>query len=244
MTDGSVNSYRGSSPEIVSSRLFARPSPPFGWCVGHTPRCRPHVVARPVPRRKAARAFHTRAGRSGASMRPPRPCAVGRGRAALVAVGVAGGCGPRRWWPGLVLGGSLGLVVWGCVVASFSLVGSRALVVSRGSLVASLAAPWWRSLVGSALAEVKLRLLATRHFPAVPLAGATEPTGSGSAGPSAETATVREVWFATESAAPQGHRSIRYGPTDTCWKGSPGWWRLMWRVTFRFSLFRNPISRS
>lgn len=62
------------------------------------------------------------------------------------------GCGPRRWWPGLVLGWSLGLVVWGCVVASFSLVGSRALVVSRGSLVASLAAPWWRSLVGSALA--------------------------------------------------------------------------------------------
>ena len=30
------------------------------------------------------------------------------------------GCGPRRWWPGLVLGWSLGLVVWGCVVACLS----------------------------------------------------------------------------------------------------------------------------
>ena len=49
--------------------------------------------------------------------------------------------------------------------------------------------------------EVKLRLLAARHFATVPLAGATESTESGSAGPSAETATGREVWFATESAA-------------------------------------------
>jgi len=70
----------------------------------------------------------------------------------------------------------------------------------------------------TALRQIKLRLLAARHFPTVPLAGAGESTESGSAGPSAETATVREAWFATESAAPQGHRSIRYGPTGTCWK--------------------------
>ncbi|MEI2774326.1 MAG: hypothetical protein V9G98_27740 [Candidatus Competibacter sp.] len=37
-------------------------------------------------------------------------------------------------------------------MASFSLVSSRAVVVSRGSLVSPLSAPWWRSLVGSALA--------------------------------------------------------------------------------------------
>lgn len=30
--------------------------------------------------------------------------------------------------------------------------------------------------------------------------------------------TVQETWFDTESAAPQGHRSIRYGATSTCWK--------------------------
>ena len=43
-------------------------------------------------------------------------------------------------------------LLWGCAVASFSLVSSRAVVVSRGSLVSPLSAPWWRSLVGSALA--------------------------------------------------------------------------------------------
>jgi len=37
-------------------------------------------------------------------------------------------------------------------VVSFSVVGSRARVVSRGSLVLPLSAPWWRSLVGFALA--------------------------------------------------------------------------------------------
>lgn len=36
-------------------------------------------------------------------------------------------------------------------MASFSLLSSRALVVSRGSRVSPLSAPWWRSLVGSAL---------------------------------------------------------------------------------------------
>ena len=41
--------------------------------------------------------------------------------------------------------------LWGCVVAAFSVLSSRSLVVSRGAVVAPLAAPWWRSLVGSAL---------------------------------------------------------------------------------------------
>jgi hypothetical protein len=36
-------------------------------------------------------------------------------------------------------------------VASFSVVSSRSLVLSRGSLVSPLSAPWWRSLVGFAL---------------------------------------------------------------------------------------------
>ncbi len=46
-----------------------------------------------------------------------------------------------------------GRLLWGCVVAAFSVVSSRSLVVSRGSLVAPLSAPWWRSLVGSALSS-------------------------------------------------------------------------------------------
>ena len=57
-------------------------------------------------------------------------------------------CGARRSGPRRVFRAS----GWGGVVASFSVVGSRALVVSRGFVVAPLSAPWWRRLVGSALA--------------------------------------------------------------------------------------------
>ena len=82
---------------------------------------------------------------------PLRPCAVRRGRAALVAVGVAGGV----WCPPLVAGAGSRCFgfLWGCPVASFSSVSSRSLVLSRGSSVAPLSAPWWRRLVGSALAS-------------------------------------------------------------------------------------------
>ena len=73
-------------------------------------------------------------------------------------MGVAGG--------GLLLPPVAGAVprqvfrLWGCAVVpfrfpvggSFSVVPSRALVVARGSAPA-LSAPWWRSLVGSALAS-------------------------------------------------------------------------------------------
>ncbi len=97
-----------------------------------------------------------------------RPCARPRFRLfALAPSGAAAGgvgwvpscpCSPlpaglppllRRW---VVAPVGRCRLLWGCAVASFSLVSSRAVVVSRGSLVSPLSAPWWRSLVGSALA--------------------------------------------------------------------------------------------
>ena len=53
-------------------------------------------------------------------------------------------CGARRSGSRRVFRASVG----GGVVASFSVVGSRALVVSRGSLAAPLSAPWWRRWSG------------------------------------------------------------------------------------------------
>ena len=72
----------------------------------------------------------------------------------LVAVGVAAGVWPCRSVAGAVLRWGFWLL-WGCAVASFSLLSSRAVVVSRGRSV--LSAPWWRRLVGSALAAGALR---------------------------------------------------------------------------------------
>lgn len=93
-----------------------------------------------------------------AARRPAQGFASPRKRAlALVAVAahrwspwaLRRGCGPAARWPWWAFLGSL--AVWGCAVAGFSLLSSRSLVVSRGSAL-PLSAPWWRRLVGSALA--------------------------------------------------------------------------------------------
>ena len=109
----------------------------------------PHVVARPVVGRQggagcpcprlAAPASCLRS-----ALRPsPWPRIAGRrGRGARgVCPAVRCRVCPAGFFSGL----------WGCLVASFSVLSSRSLVVSRGAAVAPLAAPWWRALVGSAL---------------------------------------------------------------------------------------------
>ena len=109
----------------------------------HPPRCRLRCVA---PRLPGARVRF-------AASRPVRPSAL---RGTLVAVGVAG----RVWCLAGVAGVALGcglLCFRGCAVAAFSVVSSRSFVVPRGSSVAPLAAPWWRSLVGSALGAGAVR---------------------------------------------------------------------------------------
>lgn len=60
---------------------------------------------------------------------------------------------PWAWRAGCVSRRPAGFFsgLWGCVVAAFSVLSSRSLVVSRGAAVSPLAAPWWRALVGSAL---------------------------------------------------------------------------------------------
>jgi hypothetical protein len=113
------------------------------------PRARTAVVlSRGAGRAQGGAGCPARAWRSGASLRPPRPCPRLRRRAVLVAMRLRARCGARRSGSRRVFRAG----VWGGVVASFSVVGSRALVVSRGSLVSPLSAPWWRRLVGFALA--------------------------------------------------------------------------------------------
>lgn len=119
-----------------------------------------------------------------------RPCPGRRGRAVLVAVGVAGG----GWFPPLVAGvvPRWGFwLLWGCAVA-FSLVGSRSLVVSRGALVSPLSAPWWRRLVGSALASgaCRWRVRASRRS----FSGAVVVVGFGCAAAAAGFAAAWSGW--------------------------------------------------
>ena len=92
--------------------------------------------------------------------------------------------GGSRWSPVWFL--------WGCVVASFSLLASRSLVVSRGALVAPLSAPWWRRLVGSALSAGACRWrvrASVRSF-----SGAVVVVGFGSAASAAAFASAWSGW--------------------------------------------------
>ena len=134
----------------------------------------------------------------GRVVRPPRPwrCGVGP-RVVVRAFLLFFGFSSFRGWPG-GLGRSLGwrlpLVagfLWGCVVA-FSLVGSRSLVVSRGSLVAPLSAPWWRRLVGSALGAgaCRWRVRASRRS----FSGAVVVAGFGSAASASAFAAAWSSW--------------------------------------------------
>ncbi|MEI2769688.1 MAG: hypothetical protein V9G98_02765 [Candidatus Competibacter sp.] len=67
-------------------------------------------------------------------------------------------------------------------MVSFSVLGSRARVVSRGSLVSPLSAPWWRRLVGFALAagacRWRLRASARSFSAAVVVVGFSSPAAA------------------------------------------------------------------
>ena len=132
---------------------------------------------------------------SGSTRSPPPALALGGGVSGLSLLP----CGPLPaglppllaavgWWLPLVAVGFCG----GCVVASFSLVGSRSLVLSRGALVAPLSAPWWRRLVGSALAAGARRWRVRRS--ARSFSGAVVVVGFGSAASASAFASAWSGW--------------------------------------------------
>lgn len=103
----------------------------------HQPaRCRLHGVARPVARRKGSlRRF--------APLPPASLPALHARPLALRLSGGVGFLGGCPAWSGAPVG-RVAWLVWGCAV-------SRSFVVVRPDSPVPLCAPWWRSLVGSAL---------------------------------------------------------------------------------------------